>query len=73
MIPLSLVTLIIFLSKARAAGSKVFLIKMPPLQWKKFKSDEITKGIYPVDLASVFSVLPELEKNWKKTEKSRKG
>ena len=68
-----LVTLIIFLSRARAAGSKVFSIKMPPLQWKKFKSDEITKGLDPVDLASVFSVLPKSEKIGRKQRSQERG
>ena len=58
-----LVTSIIFLLKARAAGSKIYLIKMPPLQWKKFKSDETRKGLLdPDDLASVFFVPPKSER-----------
>ncbi len=35
---------------------------MPALQWKKFKSDETTKGLDPDDFVSAFFVPPKLEK-----------
>ena len=82
-----LVTSIIFLLKSRA-GNKIFSIKMPALQWKKFESDEARKGLDSTGFPSVFVVPPAAQKktNWKKqflqevcgkngkkTEKSRKG
>ena len=38
------------------------MIKMPPLQWKKFQSDEKGKGQGPDDLSSVFVAPPKSEK-----------
>ena len=57
-----LITLITFLLKARAAGSKIFSIKMPALQWKNFESYETMEGRDPEDFASVFFVPPKSEK-----------